>query len=257
MSHYMNIHKHIYMHTYAFHRTSYTYTYVHTHTHAHIHTYIHTHTHTYSMLFILTFPSPTPDVDHGVPQGRRAAASHLSARVLQRGGCSETAQADRQRPALHAHQTGWHIHILIPKPVHALPSTHLHHTTPPLLFLPLPLLIQVIHRDIKPENLILQDVSFNSPVKLVDFGFSTTLQQVQDKPNAYLCGTRGYLAPEVIKDHVWTQTGGDCFPFTPRTATRDGVDYDHAVPYDDTGPPGQTGPHNSGPLRRSHHRTKT
>jgi hypothetical protein len=66
-----------------------------------------------------------------------------------------------------------------------------------------------------------------------------------------------YEHPEVVKDHVWAQTGGDCFPFTPRTATRDAVDYDHAVPYDDTGPPGQTGPHNSGPLRRRHHRTKT
>ena len=66
-----------------------------------------------------------------------------------------------------------------------------------------------------------------------------------------------YEHPEVIKDHVWTQTGGDCFPYTPRTATRDTVDYDHAIPYDDTGPPGQTGPHNSGPLRRRHHRTKT
>jgi hypothetical protein len=66
-----------------------------------------------------------------------------------------------------------------------------------------------------------------------------------------------YEHPEDIKDHVWTQTGGDCFPFSPRTATRDHVDYDHAIPYDDTGPPGQTGPHNSGPLRRRHHRAKT
>ena len=66
-----------------------------------------------------------------------------------------------------------------------------------------------------------------------------------------------YEHPEVVKDHVWAQTGGDCFPFTPRSATRDTVDYDHAVPYDDTGPPGQTGPHNSGPLRRRHHRAKT
>jgi hypothetical protein len=66
-----------------------------------------------------------------------------------------------------------------------------------------------------------------------------------------------YEHPEVVKDHVWVQTGGDCFPFTPRSATRDGVDFDHAIPYDDTGPPGQTGPHNSGPPRRRHHRTKT
>lgn len=69
-----------------------------------------------------------------------------------------------------------------------------------------------------------------------------------------------YEHPEIIKDHVWTQTGGDCFPYTPRTATRDGVDYDHTtryIPPDRGGPPGQTGPHNSGPLRRRHHRTKT
>ena len=66
-----------------------------------------------------------------------------------------------------------------------------------------------------------------------------------------------YEHPETLKDHVWVQTGGDCYPFSPRSATRDGVDYDHATPYDDTGPPGQTGTHNSGPLRRSHHRTKT
>ena len=77
-----------------------------------------------------------------------------------------------------------------------------------------------------------------------------------DMQRAYRKLARTYH-PDVIKDHVWTQTGGDCFPYTPRTATRDGVDYDHAIPYDDTGPPGQTGPHNCGPLRRSHHRTKT
>nr|WP_300051280.1 hypothetical protein [uncultured Nocardioides sp.] len=69
--------------------------------------------------------------------------------------------------------------------------------------------------------------------------------------------TDAYEHPETVKDHVWVQTGGDCFPYTPRSATRDSVDYDHAIPYDDTGPPGQTGPHNSGPLRRSHHRAKT
>ncbi len=66
---------------------------------------------------------------------------------------------------------------------------------------------------------------------------------------------------EVLGDAYVTVTPvvdlGDCIPFTPRTATRGGVDFDHAVPHDDTGPPGQTGPHNSGPLRRRHHRTKT
>lgn len=69
-----------------------------------------------------------------------------------------------------------------------------------------------------------------------------------------------YEHSELMKDQVWTQSGGDSFPFSPRTATRARVDFDHALPYvppDRGGPPGQTGPHNSSPLRRSHHRWKT
>ncbi len=69
-----------------------------------------------------------------------------------------------------------------------------------------------------------------------------------------------YEHPERVKDHVWAQTGGDCSPYSPRTSSRDRVDFDHSVPYvppDEGGPPGQTGPHNSGPLRRSNHRWKT
>ena len=69
-----------------------------------------------------------------------------------------------------------------------------------------------------------------------------------------------YEHAEIVKDHVWTQSGGDAFPFSPRTATRADVDFDHASPYvprDRDGPPSQTGPHNSSPLRRSHHRWKT
>ena len=69
-----------------------------------------------------------------------------------------------------------------------------------------------------------------------------------------------YEHPDAVKDHAWAQAGGDVFPFSPRTATRDRVDFDHPTPYvppDRGGPPGQTGAHNSGPLRRRHHRWKT
>ncbi len=69
-----------------------------------------------------------------------------------------------------------------------------------------------------------------------------------------------YEHSDLVKDHVWAQTGGDCSPWAPRTATRDHVDFDHTIPYvppDEGGPPGQTGPHNSGPLRRRNHRWKT
>ncbi|WP_114422398.1 hypothetical protein [Nocardioides houyundeii] len=66
-----------------------------------------------------------------------------------------------------------------------------------------------------------------------------------------------YEHPESSKDIAWLLSGGDVFPFSPRTATRDRVDFDHVEPYDPAGPPGQTGPHNASPLRRTHHRWKT
>jgi hypothetical protein len=65
-----------------------------------------------------------------------------------------------------------------------------------------------------------------------------------------------YEHPDRLKDHTWQLTGGDVFPYAP-TGTRVSVDYDHPHPYDWGGPPGQTGTHNSGPLRRTHHRWKT
>ena len=67
--------------------------------------------------------------------------------------------------------------------------------------------------------------------------------------------TTAYEHPESLKERVHLTTGGDYWPYA--TSTGRNVDYDHPIPYDDTGPPGQTGTHNSGPLGRRHHRWKT
>ena len=65
-----------------------------------------------------------------------------------------------------------------------------------------------------------------------------------------------YEHPDALKDHTWQLAGGDAFPYAPH-ANRAVVDHDHPIPYDTDGPPGQTGTHNSAPLRRTHHRWKT
>jgi hypothetical protein len=67
--------------------------------------------------------------------------------------------------------------------------------------------------------------------------------------------TSAYEHPESLKERVYLSTGGDYWPYATSTNRR--VDYDHPIPFDDTGPPGQTGTHNSGPLGRRHHRWKT
>jgi hypothetical protein len=67
--------------------------------------------------------------------------------------------------------------------------------------------------------------------------------------------TTAYEHPESLKERVHLTTGGDYWPYA--TSTSRNVDYDHPTPYEATGPPGQTGTHNSGPLGRRHHRWKT
>ena len=67
--------------------------------------------------------------------------------------------------------------------------------------------------------------------------------------------TTAYEHPESLKELVHLTTGGDYWPYATSTART--VDYDHPTPYRATGPPGQTGTHNSGPLGRRHHRWKT
>lgn len=56
---------------------------------------------------------------------------------------------------------------------------------------------RVAHRDLKPENLLLADTKALFPVKLADFGFAKSVEKKNGCRT--LCGTPGYLAPEVLE----------------------------------------------------------
>ncbi|OQR79841.1 phosphorylase kinase gamma subunit-like [Tropilaelaps mercedesae] len=62
----------------------------------------------------------------------------------------------------------------------------------------------VVHRDIKPENILLDD-KFN--VKITDFGFATELPDGVERLHE-LCGTPGYLAPELLKASMYEGEAG-------------------------------------------------
>ncbi|CAD8078605.1 unnamed protein product [Paramecium primaurelia] len=60
----------------------------------------------------------------------------------------------------------------------------------------------IIHRDIKPENLIFRSKSNMIDIVIADFGLS----DIYNDNDIYLfqrCGTVGYVAPEVLKDHIY------------------------------------------------------
>ena len=57
---------------------------------------------------------------------------------------------------------------------------------------------KIAHRDMKPENIVLLHAGENPPLKIIDFGFACTVEDAHALHG--LCGSPGYVAPEIIKE---------------------------------------------------------
>ncbi|VDP02566.1 unnamed protein product [Soboliphyme baturini] len=61
----------------------------------------------------------------------------------------------------------------------------------------------IVHRDLKPENILMVD---DDTIKVTDFGFAYCLKPQEKLFD--LCGTPGYLAPEVLKTSMYEDERG-------------------------------------------------
>lgn len=58
----------------------------------------------------------------------------------------------------------------------------------------------IVHRDLKPENFMLQDKSYDSDLKAIDFGLARQLKS-KNQPMKTRAGTAYYIAPEVLANN--------------------------------------------------------
>ncbi|THH30830.1 hypothetical protein EUX98_g3359 [Antrodiella citrinella] len=56
----------------------------------------------------------------------------------------------------------------------------------------------IVHRDLKPENLLFRSKKEDADIMLADFGLSRVLEEEQLQLLTEICGTPGYMAPEIF-----------------------------------------------------------
>ena len=67
---------------------------------------------------------------------------------------------------------------------------------------------RIVHRDLKPSNIVFKDLS-HTELRLIDFGVTRIFGQKTDSFGQFtVCGTFGYMAPEVLADQSGDESSG-------------------------------------------------
>jgi serine/threonine protein kinase len=61
----------------------------------------------------------------------------------------------------------------------------------------------IVHRDLKPENLLFRTPAEDADVMIADFGLSRVMEEEKFHLLTEICGTPGYMAPEIFKKSMW------------------------------------------------------
>ncbi|KZV72584.1 Pkinase-domain-containing protein [Peniophora sp. CONT] len=57
----------------------------------------------------------------------------------------------------------------------------------------------IVHRDLKPENLLFRTPAEDADIMIADFGLSRVMEEDRFHALTEICGTPGYMAPEIFK----------------------------------------------------------
>ena len=57
----------------------------------------------------------------------------------------------------------------------------------------------IVHRDLKPENLLFRSKAPDADIMIADFGLSRVMEENKFNLLTEVCGTPGYMAPEIFK----------------------------------------------------------
>ena len=61
----------------------------------------------------------------------------------------------------------------------------------------------IVHRDLKPENLLFRTPAEDADIMIADFGLSRVMEEEKHNLLTEICGTPGYMAPEIFKKSMW------------------------------------------------------